>query len=107
MHRDRARTGPTLLKLLEPLSTLEETADWLHLSVETLRSLAERREVPFIKVAGTLRFHREALRSWLRAKERPALVDGPFGPQILGLESVPPELPRSVLLALADAGADS
>ena len=49
--------------------TIEEAADYLRLSVFTLREKVRLRQVPFYKVGGAVRFRRSKLDRWIDRNE--------------------------------------
>jgi hypothetical protein len=75
-----------LLVRLEPLFTLEELADWLRIPLSRAEELVRTRAIPVIELCGEPRFHRDALRRWLRTLERVGFYEGPFGPAPVGLD---------------------
>lgn len=57
-----SRTIPDVL-------TLEETADYLRLSPETVEMVARSGQIPGRKIADSWRFLREAIDDWLRSSD--------------------------------------
>ena len=53
---------------LSPLLTIDEVADFLHVSKTSVYRLVERRELPFCRVGRTLRFTRRDLEAYLAAR---------------------------------------
>ena len=52
-----------------PWMTYQAAADYLHVSVGTLRNWVSARYVPFARRGRVVRFHREKLDRWLRHGE--------------------------------------
>lgn len=50
--------------------TIKQTAEYLGLSVSTLYSYVNKRQIPFSKRNGTLYFLRESLLQWIKDGER-------------------------------------
>jgi excisionase family DNA binding protein len=50
------------------LLTVPEVADLLKISVPTLRRLQRHRQIPFIKVGGSVRFSKRDVASYLRQR---------------------------------------
>jgi excisionase family DNA binding protein len=53
----------------EPLLDVGELAAWLRISPRTAYSLAERGQLPSLKVSNRLRFDRAAIEAWLAEQE--------------------------------------
>ncbi|HPQ35747.1 MAG TPA: helix-turn-helix domain-containing protein [Tenuifilaceae bacterium] len=52
------------------LLTIQEAADFLHLSVPTLYTMNSKGRIPFTKVSGKVYYRRTALLQWLESGER-------------------------------------
>jgi len=53
-----------------PMLTIQQVADLLKLSPKSVYRLAQKRELPCIKVGGSWRFPQKELRAWIAAKLR-------------------------------------
>lgn len=51
------------------LITPAELADMLHVSVGHIYRLVARRQVPFVKLGGAVRFRRESIERWISGQE--------------------------------------
>jgi excisionase family DNA binding protein len=67
-------------QLPEPLLTLTQACRLLCLSSSTLYRLAERRQVPFIKIGCLIRFERSALDAWLAGQRKTPVTDWQLRP---------------------------
>ncbi|MBA7583309.1 hypothetical protein ES708_25250 [subsurface metagenome] len=52
----------------EHLMTIEEVAEYLKLNVHTVYKLAQRGEIPAIKLGGSWRLRKQEIYSWLATK---------------------------------------
>lgn len=59
---------------LSGLLTISEVAELLRISVPSVRRLQQRRQIPFIKVGGAVRFTRSDITSYLE-KRRVRTID--------------------------------
>lgn len=66
LHQSQPNDNPALKELL----TIEEAAEFLHMSVATLYTFNCRRRIPFIKVSGKVFYRRSSLLEWLDSGER-------------------------------------
>lgn len=55
------------------LLTVKDLSLWLKLSENYIYKLVSKRKVPFIKISTSIRFDPEAIRVWLKEKEKPSL----------------------------------
>ncbi len=55
------------------LLTIAEVAEFLKISKSTVRRLQQQRFIPFFKVAGTVRFAKDDLMSYLKKKRVEAI----------------------------------
>lgn len=55
--------------LFEKLISVEELADVLGLSPQTIRNWVAMRRIPFLRVGGKTRFRRASIEAWLEQKE--------------------------------------
>lgn len=76
---DRDQPYPPLKPPL--LFTAEEAARLLRVKVTWLQRQAARRQIPFVKLAGTYRFTAEQLAAIVRANEVKPTADGPSRPR--------------------------
>ena len=60
----RQQTAP-----VREILDIEETADYLRLSVNTVREKVRLRQIPFFRVGGTIRFRRSKLDRWVDRSE--------------------------------------
>jgi excisionase family DNA binding protein len=51
------------------LLTVKDVAEFLQCSLQHIYNLVWRREIPFVKIGGLLRFRKEELIEWLHRKE--------------------------------------
>ena len=61
----------------DPLFKIQEAAQYLRVARQTLYNLVNRKEIPFLKAGGSLRFRKSELDEWLlegagRSAEKPA-----------------------------------
>lgn len=56
-------------RVMPDVLTLEETADYLRLSPETVEMVATSGQIPGRKIADSWRFLREAIDDWLRSSD--------------------------------------
>jgi excisionase family DNA binding protein len=56
------------------LLTITEVAEFLRISIPTVRRLIEQREIPFLKVGGSIRFTRSDIDTYLE-KRRVRSID--------------------------------
>ncbi|KKM88493.1 hypothetical protein LCGC14_1258140 [marine sediment metagenome] len=61
----------------DPLFKIQEAAEYLRVARQTLYNLVNRKEIPFLKAGGSLRFRKSELDEWLldgagRSAEKPA-----------------------------------
>lgn len=54
------------------LLTLEQTSDFLNVKISKLRSMVFKRQIPVLKLGGSLRFNKEDLKKWLNEMKRQA-----------------------------------
>jgi len=52
------------------LSTIKEIAEYLRLSESTVYQMAQKGEIPGIKIGGTWRFKMEEIENWLEKKRK-------------------------------------
>ena len=76
------------LHLPEPLLTLAQACRLLCLSSSTLYRLAERRQVPFIKLGCLLRFERSALEAWLASQRKGPVTDWQHRPDASKMDAL-------------------
>jgi excisionase family DNA binding protein len=57
------------------LLTITEVAEFLRISIPTVRRLIEQRQIPFLKVGGSIRFTRSDIDAYLQ-KRRVRSIDG-------------------------------
>ncbi len=50
----------------DPLLTVAEVSEWLGLTEDAVRSLVQRRAIPFRKAGKALRFAREEIEAWTK-----------------------------------------
>ena len=50
-----------------PLLTVQEVAQYLNLKPSKIRMMVFHREIPFLKVGRLVRFHRQAIDTWILA----------------------------------------
>lgn len=50
----------------EDIMTIQDVADWLHVADVTVYRWVEHKQIPFLKIAGTIRFLRSDLLKWMR-----------------------------------------
>jgi excisionase family DNA binding protein len=58
---------------MEALLTIEEVAAYLKVSKETVYKMAQRGEVPALKVGTQWRFERSAIEEWLRSRSNQSI----------------------------------
>ena len=51
-----------------PLLTVEQAAEWLGMSPAAIRSMVQRRQVPYFKVGRRVRFDPDHVQRWLNAQ---------------------------------------
>ena len=66
LHQSQANDNPDSKELL----TIDEAAEFLHMSVATLYTFNCRRRIPFIKASGKVFYRRSSLLDWLDSGER-------------------------------------
>ena len=49
----------------DPLFKIQEAAQYLRMARQTLYNLVHRKEIPFLKAGGSLRFRKSELDEWL------------------------------------------
>lgn len=54
------------------LLNVEEAAQYLRLSVKTLRNWCYRGQVPYVKLGGSVRFRLADLEAWIESSMQPA-----------------------------------
>lgn len=57
----------------KPLLTVEEAAEYLHISTQYLYKLTKEKLVPYVRLGNSLRFETAALEKWVRDKSIPAV----------------------------------
>ena len=60
-----ASSTSTLPEGIEPLLTYDQVSVWLNRTPGAVRVLVNRRQIPFVKTNGTVRFEPSAIRAWL------------------------------------------
>lgn len=58
---------PRLNRIPDRMLTVEEVGQILHFSPRTVREKAKRKQIPFVRIGRTLRFHPDAIRAFLDA----------------------------------------
>jgi excisionase family DNA binding protein len=56
------------------LLTIKEVAAMLKISVSLVRRLQQRRQIPFLKVGGSIRFHKQDILEYLRQRTIDTMV---------------------------------
>ena len=64
-HREKAQPP------LQPLLTIEETAEILHLSRSAVYELIKHEGLPSFTIGGSRRIHPEELAQWINQRKRP------------------------------------
>jgi excisionase family DNA binding protein len=68
------RSGGMFMEI-ECLWTVKEVAAAVQVSVQTVYRYVMKKDIPFIKIGGAVRFDRAAIRSWLESRKACAAVN--------------------------------
>lgn len=52
----------------ECLMSVSQTAEFLNLKVSRVRNMVFKKQIPYLKVGASIRFDKEQLQNWIKAK---------------------------------------